>query len=57
MKLCAAGACPASKLLAEFQRETLTMLQLPPHRNVLRLHGVCSSPLALVTDFCERGSL
>jgi serine/threonine protein kinase len=57
----AAAAAPLpveAKLLLEFRREVSTMLRLPEHPNVLRLVAVCSvPPLAVVTEFCEGGSL
>jgi hypothetical protein len=39
--------------------QVCTMSALPPHPNVVKLVGVCTAPphLALVTEFCARGSL
>ena len=49
----------AARLLEQFMREVTTMTRLPDHPNVLKLLGVCVEPphLALVTDFCAKGSL
>lgn len=33
------------------------MLKVPPHVNVNRLYGLVLKPLALVIEFCDRGSL
>ncbi|KAG1674432.1 hypothetical protein FOA52_012960 [Chlamydomonas sp. UWO 241] len=43
----------------EFQREVTNMSMLPPHPNVLRLLAAVTEPphLALVTEYCSRGSL
>ncbi|GBF95241.1 TKL kinase [Raphidocelis subcapitata] len=47
-----------ARLVAEFRREVLTMLALPPHENVLALIAVCPTPpLAIVSEFCAGGSL
>jgi len=44
----------------EFHREATLMVTIKPHQNVLKLLGVCmepENPLAIVTEFCELGSL
>ncbi|GAX80882.1 hypothetical protein CEUSTIGMA_g8317.t1 [Chlamydomonas eustigma] len=45
--------------LQEFQREVTNMSTIPPHPNVLKLLGACveSPNIALITEFCSRGSL
>jgi serine/threonine protein kinase len=40
-----------------FFKESLLMQQLPAHRNVIRLIGVCTQPMCIVTEYCEGGSL
>jgi serine/threonine protein kinase len=37
--------------------EAEAMLKVPPHPNVNRLYGLVLKPLALVIEFCDRGSL
>jgi serine/threonine protein kinase len=37
--------------------EAEAMLKVPPHSNVNRLYGLVLKPLALVIEFCDRGSL
>jgi len=44
----------------EFQREAALMVTLKPHVNVVKLLGVCldpDRPMAIVTEYCELGSL
>ena len=43
--------------MATFQKETLLMMNLRPHRNVVQLRGVCQNPLCVVIDFVEGGAL
>jgi hypothetical protein len=40
-----------------FFKESLLMQQLPTHRNVIRLIGVCTEPMCIITEYCEGGSL
>jgi serine/threonine protein kinase len=37
--------------------EAEAMLKIPPHPNVNRLYGLVLSPMALLVEFCDRGSL
>eukprot|EP01114_Cavostelium_apophysatum_P013188 TRINITY_DN3132_c0_g1_i5.p1 TRINITY_DN3132_c0_g1~~TRINITY_DN3132_c0_g1_i5.p1 ORF type:complete len:1448 (-),score=345.98 TRINITY_DN3132_c0_g1_i5:8-4351(-) len=43
--------------ISEFLRELVLMKNLRPHTNVITLFGFCTSPLAIVTEFCANGSL
>jgi hypothetical protein len=33
--------------------EAVTMSQIPPHKNVVRVHGICSDPPAIVMEYIE----
>lgn len=59
IKVATPHAEEADRQLQEFQREVTNMSTLPHHPNVLRLLAACLHPqhLALVTEFCSRGSL
>ena len=37
--------------------EAAGMQNLRPHGNIVTLYGICAEPIAIVTEFCERGSL
>jgi len=43
--------------IVDFLTEISLMKSLRPHTNVVTLLGVCSNPLALITEYLENGSL
>jgi serine/threonine protein kinase len=45
--------------VSDFFREASLMLAIPPHRNVVRVYGICQEydNLAIVMEYCEKGSL
>lgn len=43
--------------LKNFEAEALLMKNMQPHPNVVFFFGMCKSPLCIVTEFVERGSL
>jgi len=43
--------------IRDFEREIAVMKNLRPHRNVITLFGYCLSPLCIVTEYCNSGSL
>jgi serine/threonine protein kinase len=45
-----------SNEFAEFRKEVIIMSGLS-HPNIVRLHGICLEPLAMVMDFISQGSL
>jgi len=45
------------KEISDFTSEALTLMKLRPHINVIHLYGVCNQPLAIVSEFCDGGSL
>lgn len=45
------------KELQQFEEEFRVMRGLRPHRNIVQVMGVCTSPLAIVTAFVAGGSL
>jgi serine/threonine protein kinase len=45
------------KALEEFEKEAAVMQNLKPHDNVVELLGVCSEPVALITEFVDFGCL
>lgn len=61
IKLLSSNAPPdaLARLKEQFVREVTTMSSTPDHPNILKLLGVCieGPHLALVTEYCSRGSL
>eukprot|EP00798_Chlamydomonas_sp_ICE-L_P018272 gene18272-24725_t len=53
------SSTPSEQRVKEFKREVGTMSTIPLHVHILKLLGACTtSPnLALITEFCPRGSL
>eukprot|EP01114_Cavostelium_apophysatum_P018139 TRINITY_DN5544_c0_g1_i4.p1 TRINITY_DN5544_c0_g1~~TRINITY_DN5544_c0_g1_i4.p1 ORF type:complete len:306 (+),score=67.20 TRINITY_DN5544_c0_g1_i4:223-1140(+) len=45
------------KTTEEFEKEFQLMRDLKYHANVLQMYGMCTAPLALVTEYIEKGSL
>jgi len=47
----------SNKEIASFLDEAHLMQRLKPHKNVVLFIGVSIEPLAIVTEFCDNGSL
>jgi len=45
------------KQLQDFLNEAMVMMSMKPHKNITTLYAVCLSPLLIVTEFVENGSL